>query len=84
MKLDKKDICGLVGTITLLFYIILFISGKNSFLLTGRIVLASIAAIAYLIKMGIEIHDKQAFSYSVLIISFCLWEIYLTATEFAG
>ena len=84
MKLDKKDICNLVGTTALLIYIILVISGKDSFLLTGRIVLASIAAIAYLIKMGIEIHDKQDFSHSVILTSFCLWDIYLTATEFAG
>ena len=84
MKLDKKDICGLVGTITLLFYIILFISGKNSFLLTGRIILVSVAAIAYLIKIGIEFQDKQDTTHSVILTSFCLWDIYLTATEFAG
>lgn len=84
MKLDKKDICNLVGTIALLIYIILAISGKTTFLLTGRIILASVAAIAYLIKMGIEFHDKQDTSHSVILTSFCLWDIYLTATEFAG
>ena len=84
MKLDKRDICNLVGTTALLIYIILVISGKNSFLLTGRIILASIAAIAYLIKMGIEFQDKQDTTHSAMLISFCLWDIYLTATEFAG
>ena len=83
MKLNKKDICNLVGTIALLIYIILAISGKTTFLLTGRIIFASIAAIAYLIKMGIEFHDKQDTTHSAMLISFCLWDIYLTAIQFA-
>ena len=84
MKLDKKDICNLVGTIALLIYIILAICGKNTFLLTGRIIFAIVATIAYLIKMGIEFHNKQDTIHSVILIQFCLWDIYLTVIQFAG
>ena len=84
MKLDKKDICNLVGTTAIFIYIILVFCGKNTSLLTGRIILASVAAIAYLIKMGIEFHNKQDTIHSVILIQFCLWDIYLTVIQFAG
>ena len=75
------NICSIVGIVALLVYIILTVAGSNPYLLAIRLIFAGIAAIAYAIKLGVEISSEGTWVTSVLWIAICLFDIVLTAKQ---
>ena len=76
------NICSIVGIVALLVYIILTVAGSTPYLLAIRLIFAGIAAIAYAIKLGVEISSEKSWgNYSVFLIEICLFNIVLTAMQ---
>ena len=75
------NICSIVGIVALLEYIILMVAGSNAYLLAIRLIFAGIAAIAYAIKLGVEISSEESWGNSVFLIAICLFDIVLTAMQ---
>ena len=75
------NICSIVGIVALLVYIILTVAGSNPYLLAIRLIFASIAAIAYAIKLGVEISSEETWGTSLFLIVICLSDIVLTAMQ---
>lgn len=71
------NICSIVGIVALLVYIILTVAGSNPYLLAIRLIFVSIAAIAYVIKLGVKISSKEPCGSSVSFIAICLLILYL-------
>ena len=74
-------ICCIVGIVALLVYCILTVAGSNPYLLAIRLIFAGIAAIAYAIKLGVEISSEETWGNSVFLIAICLFDIVLTAIQ---
>ena len=75
------NICSIVGIVALLVYIILTVAGSNPYLLAIKLMFAGIAAIAYAIKLGVEISSEETWGNSVFLIAICLFDIVLTAIQ---
>lgn len=75
------DICCIVGIVALLVYIILTVAGRNPYLLAIRLIFAGIAAIAFAIKLGVEISSEETWVNSVFWIALCLFDIVFTAMQ---
>ena len=75
------NICSIVGIVALLVYIILTVAGSNPYLLAIKLIYAGIAAIAYAIKLGVEISSEETWGNSVFLIAICLFDIVLTAIQ---
>lgn len=75
------NICSIVGIVALLVYIILTVAGSNPYLLAIKLIYAGIAAIAYAIKLGVEISSEETWGNSVFLIALCLFDIVLTAMQ---
>lgn len=75
------NICSIVGIVALLVYIILTVAGSNPYLLAIKLIFAGIAAIAYAIKLGVEISSEETWGNSVILIALCLFDIVLTAMQ---
>ena len=75
------NICSIVGIVALLVYIILTVAGSNPYLLAIKLMFAGIAAIAYAIKLGVEISSEETWGNSVFLIALCLFDIVLTAMQ---
>ncbi len=74
-------ICSIVGSVALLGFCILTIAGSTPYLLVIRLIFAGIAAIAYTIKLGVEISSEESWGISVFLIAICLFDIVLTAIQ---
>ncbi len=74
-------ICSIVGIVALLVYILLTVAGSNAYLLAIRLIFAGIAAIAYAIKLGVELSSEESWGNSVFLIAICLFDIVLTAIQ---
>jgi hypothetical protein len=68
---------------SLIIYNILIAVGNNDYFLILRIVFGSIAVLAGLVRMGVEISSKEECGYTVFIICICLLDIGLTAAQLA-
>ena len=75
------NICSIVGIVALLVYIILTVAGSNPYLLAIKLIDAGMAAIAYAIKLGVEISSEETWGNSVFLIALCLFDIVLTAMQ---
>lgn len=75
------NICSIVGIVALLVYIILTVAGSNPYLLAIKLIFAGIAAIAYAIKLGVEISSEETWENSVILIALCLFDIVFTAMQ---
>jgi len=75
------NICSIVGIVALLVYIILTVAGSNPYLLAIKLIFAGIAAIAYAIKLGVEISSEETWGNSVILIALCLFDIVFTAMQ---
>ena len=75
------NICSIVGNVSLLVYLILTVVGSTPYLLAIRLIFAGIAAVAYAIKLGVEISSEETWGNSVILIALCLFDIVLTAMQ---
>ena len=80
-KRSILNICNIVGIVALLVYIILTVAGSNPYLLAIKLIFAGIAAIAYAIKLDVEISSEETWGKSVFLIAICLFDIVLTAMQ---
>lgn len=74
-------VCDIVGFVALLVYGILTVAGSTTYLLAIRLIFAGIAAIAYAIKLGVEISSEESWENSVFLIAMCLFYILITARQ---
>lgn len=71
-----KLLCDCVGCVALVIYIIVTAVDINNYLVAIRALVAGIAAISYVIKMGVvEIVYGEECKYCILIICICLYDI---------
>ena len=75
------NICNIVAIVALLVYLILTFAGSSPYLLAIRLIFVGIAAIAYAIKLGVEISSEETWGISVFLIAICLFDIVLTAMQ---
>ena len=75
------NICNSAGIVALLVYIILTVAGSNPYLLVIRLIFASIAAIVYAIKLGVEISSEKNWGSSVFFLAIFLSDIVLIAIQ---
>lgn len=80
-KRSLYNICNIVGIVAFLVYIILTVAGSNPYLLVIRLIFVSIAAIAYAIKLGVEISSEKNWGSSVFFLAICLSDIVLIAIQ---
>ena len=84
MDKKKRNIqngCSIIGVVALLIYIILAVVCSNTVSFALRILFAVIAAIAFAIKMGIEISNHDSCGSSILIIAFCLFDTVMSTMQ---
>ena len=70
-----KNNCLIVGFVSLLIYTILTAMGTNQYPLKLRIFFAGVAAVAFAIRMIIEIFNKENFEDSIIAVVWCLLDI---------
>ena len=75
------NICSIVGNVSLLVYLILTVVGSTPYLLAIRLIFAGIAAVAYAIKLGVEISREETWGNSAFMITICLVDIVVTAVQ---
>lgn len=84
MDEKKRSICNwcsIVAIISLLIYIVAIILGSNVYLLAIRIAFATIATIAYAIRLSIEIAYEQKFINSFFLFFICLFDLAMSAAQ---
>ena len=74
MNEKKRNICSIVG-------IILSVVGINNYLFAMRVLFAGVAAVAYAIKLGIEIANDEGIGNSIFLIAICLFDIIISAMQ---
>ncbi len=70
-----RNICNIVGFVALLSYYILDLIGTNNYLFTMQVLLAVMAAIAYSVKLKIEIINNDFCDSSAVLIVICIIDI---------
>ena len=70
-----KNNCLIFGFVSLLIYTILTAIGTNQYPLILRIFFAGVAAVAFAIRMIIEISNKENFEDSIIAVVWCLLDI---------
>ena len=80
-KYSIWNICNIVGIVALLVSYILTVAGSNPYLLAIKLLFLGIAAIAYVIRLGVEISSEEPWGISVFVIANCLFYIALTAMQ---
>ena len=76
-----RNICDIVGFVSLLIYIISAFIGINVYLLAIRVILAGVAATAFGIRLGIELTSSEKFGYSVFLISVCFFDLLISTMQ---
>ena len=80
-KCSICSICDIVGYVALLVSLILLVTGSYPYLLTIILLFLGIAAVAFAIRLGIEISSEETCIISVLSLAWCLFNIALTAIQ---
>lgn len=80
-KYSICSICNIVGDVALLVTLILTVAGSTPYLLAIKLLYFVIAAIAFAIRLDVEISSEKNCIISVLVIAGCLFNIALTAMQ---
>ena len=78
---SSRNICSIVGIVSLLIYIILTVVGTNNYLLAMRVFFAGVAAVAYSIKMGIELANDESIGYSIFLVAICILDVVISSIQ---
>ena len=78
-----REICNTIAIISLLIFIVLIMASDHEFIVCMRIVFAGLAALAYGVRLGIEIANDEKIGVSLGLIAICILNVFLSATELA-